>query len=384
MNAQRILAVIQKEWWEIVRDPLTLVMAFVVPMALLLLVGFGMTFDVENIPLAIQDRDGSAMSRDYAYRFIGSRYFDFKGFLSGERDAIPLLADGKLRAVIIVPEQFERDLLAGRPASVQVLLDGAFPDRTRVTKGYISAITRAASLDSLADYLSRTQGVSLAQASQTLQPVSLEVRYLYNQSLKSDWSVPPKLLMFILFFTPAFMTSLRVVREKELGTILNIYTSPLTRMEFVVAKLAPYVGIAMVNLIAMWLVVMSVFGVPFKGSVPLFLGASLLYVIATTSIGMLVSVFVRTQIAAMLISLFITFVPALQYSGLEIPIASMGLDAQVIAHLMPAMYYTRIIDGSFLKGVGVSVLWPDIAMLAAYAAALAGACYLFFHKRVRM
>jgi ABC-2 type transport system permease protein/ribosome-dependent ATPase len=384
MNAQRILAVIQKEWWEIVRDPLTLVMAFVVPMTLLLLVGFGMTFDVENIPLAIQDRDGSAMSRDYAYRFIGSRYFDFKGFLSGERDAIPLLADGKLRAVIIVPEQFERDLLAGRPASVQVLLDGAFPDRTRVTKGYISAITRAASLDSLADYLSRTQGVSLAQASQTLQPVSLEVRYLYNQSLKSDWSVPPKLLMFILFFTPAFMTSLRVVREKELGTILNIYTSPLTRMEFVVAKLAPYVGIAMVNLIAMWLVVMSVFGVPFKGSVPLFLGASLLYVIATTSIGMLVSVFVRTQIAAMLISLFITFVPALQYSGLEIPIASMGLDAQVIAHLMPAMYYTRIIDGSFLKGVGVSVLWPDIAMLAAYAAALAGACYLFFHKRVRM
>jgi ABC-2 type transport system permease protein/ribosome-dependent ATPase len=334
--------------------------------------------------LAIQDRDGSAMSRDYAYRFIGSRYFDFKGFLSGEREAIPLLADGKLRAVIIIPEQFERNLRAGRPASVQVLLDGGFPDRTRVTKGYISAITRAASLDSLADYLSRTQGVTLAQASQILQPVSLKVRYLYNQSLKSDWSVPPKLLMFILFFTPAFMTSLRVVREKELGTILNIYTSPLTRMEFLIAKLTPYVGIAMVNLIVMWLVVMSVFGVPFKGSVPLFLGASLLYVIATTSIGMLVSVFVRTQIAAMLISLFITFVPALQYSGLEIPIASMGLDAQVIAHLMPAMYYTRIIDGSFLKGVGFAVLWPDIAMLAAYAAALAGACYLLFHKRVRM
>lgn len=384
MNAKRIFAVMQKEWWEIVRDPLSLIMAFVVPIALMLLVGFGMTFDVENIPLAIQDRDGSAMSRDYAYRFIGSRYFDFKGFLSNERQAIPLLMDGKLRAVIIIPEKFERNLQAGSPASVQVLLDGGFPDRTRVTKGYISAITRAASLDSLAAYISRTQGVSLAQARQILQPLSLEVRYLYNQSLKSDWSVPPKLLMFILFFTPAFMTSLRVVREKELGTIFNIYTSPLTRLEFLVAKLIPYVGIALINLVIMWLLVMNVFGVPFKGSIVLFLGASLLYVIATTSIGMLVSVFVRTQIAAMLISLFITFVPALQYSGLEIPVASMGPDAQVIAHLMPAMHYTRIIDGSFLKGVGFSVLWPDLVLLAVYATVLFGACYMLFHKRVRM
>lgn len=384
MNAKRIFAVMQKEWWEIVRDPLSLVMAFVVPISLMLLVGFGMTFDVENIPLAIQDRDGSAMSRDFAYRFIGSRYFDFKGFLTSEHQAIPLLMDGKLRAVIIIPEKFERNLQAGSPASVQVLLDGGFPDRTRVTKGYISAITRSASLDSLAAYVARTKGVSTAQAMQTLQPLSLEVRYLYNQSLKSDWSVPPKLLMFILFFTPAFMTSLRVVREKELGTIFNIYTSPLTRMEFLVAKLIPYVGIALINLVIMWLLVMNVFGVPFKGSVLLFFGASLLYVVATTCIGMLVSVFVRTQIAAMLISLFITFVPALQYSGLEIPVSSMGSDAQVIAHLMPAMHYTRIIDGSFLKGVGLSVLWPDIALLAVYATVLFSACYMLFHKRVRM
>lgn len=383
MSAQRIFAVIQKEWWEIIRDPLSLTMAFGVPIGLLLLVGFGMTFDVENIPLALLDRDGSSMSRDYAYRFIGSRYFDFKGFLANEREATPLLMDSKLRAVVIIPEHFERNLKAGSPATVQVLLDGAFPDRTRITKGYISAITGEASMDSLASYLSRTQGMPFAQARQTLQPLSLEVRYLYNQSLKSDWSVPPKLIMFILFFTPAFMTSLRVVREKELGSIFNIYTSPLTRMEFIVGKLAPYVGIALVNLIVMWLLVMSVFGVPFKGSFVLFFGASVLYVIATTGIGMLVSVFVRTQIAAMLISLFITFVPALQYSGLEIPIASMGKDAQIIAHLMPAMHYVGVIDGTFLKGVGLSVLWPSILSLTVYAVVVCCSCYLLFHKRVR-
>lgn len=383
MNVQRIRAVLQKEWWEIVRDPLSLTMAFGVPIGLLLLVGFGMTFDVANIPLAVLDRDGSSMSRDYAYRFIGSRYFDFKGFLGSEREATPLLMDGKLRAVIIIPEQFERNLAGGNPATVQVLLDGGFPDRTRITKGYISAMTREASLDSLAGYVSRTQGMSVAQARQTLQPLTLEVRYLYNQALKSDWSVPPKLIMFILFFTPAFMASLRVVREKELGSIFNIYTSPLTRLEFLAGKLLPYVGIALVNLLVMWLLVMSVFGVPFKGSVVLFLAASGLYVIATTGIGMLVSVFVRTQIAAMLISLFITFVPALQYSGLEIPIASMGKDAQLIAHLMPAMHYVSVIDGTFLKGVGLAVLWPNLLSLGVYAVVIVGACYLLFHKRVR-
>jgi ABC-2 type transport system permease protein/ribosome-dependent ATPase len=358
-------------------------MAFGVPVALMLLIGFGMTFDVENIPLAILDRDGSAMSRDYAYRFIDSRYFDFKGYLASEHEVAPLLMDGKLRAVIIIPEQFDRTLQAGRPASVQVLLDGALPDRTRITKGYISAINGAASAESLAAYLSHTQGVPLEQARALLQPFSLEIRYLYNQGLKSDWSIPPKLIMFILFFAPAFMTSLRVVREKELGTIFNIYTSPLTRVEYLIGKLAPYVTIALIDLVILWLLAIQVFGAPFKGSFLLFLGASLLYVIATTCIGMLVSVFVRTQVAAMLISLFITFVPALQYSGLEIPIASMGPDAQVIAHMMPAMHYTRVIDGTFLKGVGLAVLWPDILLLALYATVLFAACYLLFHKRLR-
>ena len=383
MKAKRILAVIQKEWWEIVRDPLSLVMAFVVPIGLLLLVGFGMTFDVDNIPLAILDRDASSASRDFAHRFIDSRYFDFKGYLSSEREATPLLMDSKLRAVIIIPEQFERDLQSGSPAAVQVLLDGGFPDRARITKGYISAITGEASMDSLAGYLSRTQGLPIAQARQALQPLTLEVRYLYNQSLKSDWSVPPKLIMFILFFTPAFMASLRIVREKELGSIFNVYTSPLTRLEYLIGKLAPYVGIALVNLTVMLLLVMIVFGVPFKGSFVLFFSASLLYVIATTGIGMLVSVFVRTQIAAMLISLFITFVPALQYSGLEVPIASMGKDAQVIAHLMPAMHYVRVIDGTFLKGVGLSVLWPSFLSLTFYAVVVVGLCHWLFHKRVR-
>ena len=383
MSARRILAVIHKESREIVRDPLSLTMAFIMPVALLLLIGFGMTFDVQNIPLAIIDYDHSAQSREYAYRFIASPYFDFKGYLSDEPAAARLLMDGKLRAVIIIPEQFERRLQRGQPGSVQVLLDGALPDRARFTKGYISAITASASSESVAAYLSRAQGMPAGQAAQMLQPVSLEVRYLYNQALKSDWSIPPKLVMFILFFVPAFMTSLRVVREKESGTIFNIYTSPLTRVEFLIGKLAPYVVIAFVNTLILWALVMWVFGVPFKGSVAVFVIASLLFVISTTCIGMLVSVFVRTQVAAMLIALVITFVPALQYSGLEVPIASMARQEQAIAHAMPAMHYTLVTDGTFLKGLGLAVLWPNLFILAAYAAGLFAASSLLFHKRVK-
>lgn len=377
------MAVMRKEWWEMVRDPLSLVMGFFVPVALMLLIGYGMTSDVENIPLAIVDRDGTTASRDYAYRFIGSRYFDFKAYIRDERKVAPLLMDGKLRAVIVIPEKFERDLLTGRMVSVQTLLDGAFPDRTRVTKGYISAINSAASLDLLADHYSRREGVSAQEARQMLQPFSLEVRYLYNQGVESDWSIPPKLIMFILFFVPAFMTSLRVVREKEIGTIFNIYTSPLTRLEFLVAKLAPCIAIALINMVILWLLATLVFRAPFKGSLLLLFGAGTLFIVATTCIGMLVSVFVKTQIAAMLISLFITFVPALQYSGLEVPVASMGPDAQMIAHMMPAMHYVNVITGTFLKDVGLEVLWPDVLVLAAYAAGLFLMCYLLFHKRVR-
>lgn len=379
----RIAAVIHKEWREILRDPLSLIMAFVMPISLMLLIGFGMSFDVQNIPLALLDHDRSAASRDYAHRFTDSRYFDFRGMLAGEHEVEPLLMDGRLRAVIVIPEGFGQRLQAGQPADVQVLLDGAFPDRARVTKGYVSTINAAASMDRIAAFLSGIHGVPANDVRRQLEPVRLEMRYLYNQGLKSDWSVPPKLIMFILFFTPAFMTSLRVVREKELGTIFNIYTSPLTRIEFLLGKLAPYVTIAFTNLLLLWALVLTVFGVPFKGSAVLFLGTSLLYVIATTCVGMLVSVFVRTQVAAMVISLFITFVPALQYSGLEVPVGSMGPEAQFIAHLMPAMHYTRVIDGVFLKGAGLAVLWPDLLLLAFYAMALLTGCYRLFHKRVR-
>ncbi len=381
MNLQRVIAVAHKEWREIVRDKLFFALAFIIPTVLMLMFGFGLSLDVENIPMAIVDQDGSALSRDYAHRFIDSRYFHFLGYSHNERELTPLLTDNTIRAAIIIPEHFGADLLAGRPAQVQTLIDGTFPFRAQTTKGYIIAINSAVSAELLADYLTRLRGISHAQVLQIVQPVRLETRYLYNQSVKSIWSLAPKLIMVILMISPPFLTALGVVREKESGSIYNIYSSTLSRAEFLIGKLSPYVGISIFNALVLWCLATWLYAVPFKGPPLFFFVATVMYVICTTGIGLVVSVLVRTQTAAMIVTAIFTIVSAVLYSGILVPISSLTQAAQVIAHALPAMYYTNIVLGSFLKGVGFQALWLELMILALYAAVLFTIGYRMFSKR---
>jgi len=381
MNLKRVVAVAQKEWREIVRDRLFFSLAFIVPVTLMLMFGFGLSLDVENIPMAIVDHDGTALSRDYAHRYIDSRYFQFLGYSHNERELTPLLTDNKIRAAIIIPEHFEKDLLSGRPAQIQTLIDGTFPFRAQTTKGYIIAINSAVSSELLADYLTRLRGISHAQALSIVQPVRLEMRYLYNQSVKSIWSLAPKLIMVILMISPPFLTALGIVREKESGSIYNIYSSTLSRGEFLIGKLVPYVGISILNALVLWMLAIWLFAVPFKGPPVFFFLATVMYVICTTGIGLVVSVLVRTQTAAMIVTAIFTIVPAVLYSGILVPISSLTSAAQVIAHALPAMYYTDIVLGCFLKGVGLTALWLELLVLGLYAAVLFTVGYLMFSKR---
>ena len=381
MNIRRTLAVMSKESREIIRDRLFLALAFVVPAMLMLLFGYGLTLDVEDIPFAIVDYDNTASSRDYAYRFIGSRYFDFQGYSRDEALLAEKLSTNELRAYIIIPEHFERSLLNGRPATVQTMLDGTFPSRTETTKGYVIAINTAYSAERLAGYLGAVRGVSASTVAAALSPVTLDVRYLYNQSLLSVWSIAPKLIMVILMISPPFLTALGVVREKERGSIYNIYASTVSRGEFLIGKILPYVGISMINATIMWMLATFLFGAPFKGDLLFFLLATLIYVSCTTGIGLAVSVLVQTQVAAMVVTAIVTVVPAALYSGVLIPIPSLSGQAQLTAHLLPAMYYNNIVTGSFLKGAGMATLWPDVAVLFVYAVALFAIGFTMFSKR---
>ena len=381
MNLRRIAAVASKEWRETVRDRMFFLLAFLLPILWMLVFGYGLVLDVENIPFATVDRDHSTLSRDYLYRFSESRYFSFQGDLASEKDADALLQSGKIRAAIIVPEKFEERLLAGQPVGIQTLIDGTFPLRTDITKGYVIAINNAFSEEQLVDFFSRRNGISRSQAEVRIRPIKLEVRYLYNEEVRSTWSMVPALVMFILMLSSPMLTALGIVREKETGSIYNIYSSTVTRIEFLVGKLLPYMLISWVNALVLWVMGTVWFGVPFKGNLLFFLAASLVFVMCSTGIGLLVSLLVRTQIAALLITMIVGILPTILYSGLMVPVSSLSAGSQFQAHLFPGMYYTNIVRGAYLKGVGPEVLWVDVLALAVYAAVLWIVGYRLFSKR---
>lgn len=383
MNLRRIRAVVSKEWREVTRDRMFLLLAFLMPALWMIVFGYGLVLDVERIPFAVVDRDQSSMSRDYLYRFIESRYFAYKGSLSSETEVDEWLRTGKARAVIVVPEKFQERLVEGRSVGVQTLLDGTFPLRADITKGYIIAINSAVNGDLLADYLARLRGLARPEAGRRIHPVTLEVRYLYNEEVRSTWSTVPALVMLSLMVASPLLTALGVVREKETGSIYNIYSATASRLEFLAGKLLPYVLISAINVVVLWLMAVIVFVVPFKGNLGLFFGTSLLFVLTSTGIGLVVSLLVNTQQAALIITVVISTVPTILFSGLIVPVSSLSPAAQVQAHLFPGMYYTNIVRGTFLKNVGAAVMWTDILALAGYTAVLGLIGYRLFTKRPR-
>lgn len=383
MNLARAATVASKEWREMVRDRMFVLLAFLLPALWMLVFGYGLVLDVEEIPVVVLDRDHTSLSRDYVYRFVTSRYFDFKGSLIDDREVGQWLDSGKARVVVVIPEKFEERLLAGQPIAVQTLIDGTFPLRADITKGYVIAINGAFSGDLLEDYVARTRGLSREGADRLTRPIDLEVRYLYNEEVRSSWSTIPALVMFSLMLAPPLLTALGIVREKESGSIYNIYSATVGKAEYLAGKLAPYVLVSFVNAVVLWLLATLWFGVPFKGNVTLFLFSALLFVLTSTGIGLLVSIVVSTQIAALIVTMIIAIVPTTLFSGLIVPISSLSPGAWVQAHFFPGMYFTTIARGTFLKGVGLDVLWPDVLALALYAAALRLVGYRLFTKRPR-
>lgn len=373
-----------KEWREVTRDRLFLLLAFLMPPLWMVVFGYGLVLDVENIAFVVLDRDRSAFSRDYLYHFVQSRYFAYRGAVVSEAETDRWLRSGKARAAIVIPEKFEERLLSGQPAQVQTLIDGTFPLRADITKGYVIAVNSAVNDDLLVDHLARTRGLAREDVRRRIRPITLEVRYLYNEEVRSAWSTVPALVMLSLMVSSPLLTALGVVREKETGSIYNIYSATVTRLEFLSGKLLPYVGISAFNVVVLWLLAVHLFAVPFKGSLMLFLGTSILFVLTSTGIGLLVSLLVNTQQAALIITMVVSTVPTILFSGLIVPVSSLSRSSQVQAHLFPGMYYTNIVRGTFLKNVGPTVLWPDIMALGAYAIVLGLMGYRLFSKRPRL
>ncbi len=371
-SLRRLLGYAYREMLELRRDPIRLTFALLGSVLLMLILGFGITLDVENLRFAVLDRDDTPESRMVIENIGGSRYFVEQAPIRDSDELDRRMQSGELALALEIPAGFGRDLRRGDVPSLAAWIDGAMPFRGETLRGYVIGLHAQTMTELVA---SRTGRVPVSL------PVSIETRYRYNQDFKSLNAMVPAVIPLLLVFIPAILTALSVVREKELGSITNLYVTPVTRLEFLLGKQLPYIGLSMVSFVGLVLLAVLVFQVPVKGSVLLLSAAALIYVTATTGIGLLVSSFTRTQIAALAATAILTMLPTIQFAGLTDPVTSLDGFGRVVGELWPATYFLLISRGIFTKDLGLANLQAPIGMLMLFVPVLIGLCVLLLRKQ---
>jgi ribosome-dependent ATPase len=360
----RMWAYARREAVEIRRDPVRLSFAVFLPMILMLLFSYGISFDIENLAYAVLDHDRTPESREYLDEFAHSRYFREHPPIATYDELERRLQSGEIKLAIEIPPEFGRDLTRGRRPEASVWLDGSLPFRADTSRSYIEVAHQ--------HYLAlRAQRDALRARHDPSQwplrpPLDLEVRMRYNQAFVSVNAEVPGSLMLNLLLIPAALCALGVVREKEVGSITNFYASPVTSGEFLLGKQLPYVALGMVNFVSLVALGVFVLGVPVKGSLVTLTFGALLYVLAATGFGMLVSTVVRTQIAAIFAVAILTILPAVNFSGLLTPVSSLGRVAKMIGLGFPSTFFQQISVGTFTKALDFRELSTDLLILAVF------------------
>ncbi len=363
-----------RESLELLRDPIRLVFALAGSVFLMLIMGYGLTMDVEDLRFAVLDYDRTPQSRDYVQNIAGSRYFLEQPPLRDSADMERRLRSGEIALAIEIPPGFGRDLKRGRTPELGVWVDGSMPFRGETAGGYVEGM-HYQYLKDLARHSTSATGASSL--------VDLEMRYRYNQDYKSLYAMVPAMLPLLLAFLPSILTALAVVREKELGSITNFYVTPVTRIEFLVGKQFPYIAVSMVSFLGQVALALWVFQVPIKGDFIALTLAAFLYVSATTAIGLLMSTFTRTQIAALAGAAIGTILPAVQFSGLVDPVASLEGAGYWIGQFYPTTYFLVVSRGVFTKALGFAELADQIVALALFAPVLVGLSALLLRRQER-
>jgi ribosome-dependent ATPase len=372
-SLQRLLAYTIREALELLRDPIRLGFSLLGTTLLMLVFGFGVSTDVNNLSFAVLDRDQSPESRAYLEELRGSSYFVEKAPLTDDAEMDNRLKSGSISAAIEIPPSFGSDIKRGRPVSVSALVDGAMPFRAETIRGYLQGMHQLY----LTDPAVKTAMPAAAP------PADIEVRFKFNQDFDSIYALVPSNMSMLLALFPAILMALAIVREKELGSITNLYVTPVTRFEFLIGKQLPYIAVAMVNFTLMLLLALLVFKVPLKGSFPTLLLGVLIYVTTMTGYGMLISAFTRTQIAALFGTAILTVLPATQFAGMMTPVSSLAAEAQVIGRGFPMTYFVPISVGTFTKGLGFADLGVDLLALMAFIPVLTLLSVLLLRKQER-
>jgi ABC-2 type transport system permease protein len=361
MSFRRTRAMFRKEILHIVRDSRSLAMALAVPIVMLILFGYGLTLDVDHIPTLVYDSDRSPQSRDLIAQFAGSRFFEIIGTVDNYHAIERSIDRDQCLLAVVIQRGFARDLAAGRAAAVQLIYDGSDSNTASIAKGYADAMLGSYSLQLRATAMNRRGGARLDP------PVDARLRVLYNSELKSKNYIVPGLISVILAIITALITSLTIAREWEMGTMEQLLSTPLRPAEIVLGKMAAFFVVGIVDTAISIAAGLLVFRVPLRGSPWLLVVSSCLFLLGSLCWGILISALTRSQVLAYQMGMLSSFLPAFLLSGFVYSIENMPQAIQIISHIVPARYFVTILKGVFLKGIGIELLWGQLAFLAAFA-----------------
>lgn len=370
-SLRRLLGYAYRESLELWRDPIRLAFAVFGSVLLMFVLGYGISLDVDKLRFAVLDRDDTPESRDYARQIAGSRYFVEQAPLNSVEELDRRMQSGEVSLAVEIPAGFGHDLRRGQRPEIGVWVDGAMPYRGENIRNYIEGLHQTYIATLIREHTGNTPGSS----------ISLQSRYRHNQDFKSLYAMVPAVIPILLVLIPAILTALGVVREKELGSITNLYVTPVTRLEFLLGKQLPYIVLALFSFCCMLVQAVWLFDVPVKGSLAALFLAALLYVTATTGLGLLFSSVTNTQIAALFGTAILTVLPTVQFSGLTTPVSSLVGASVWVGKGYPATYFLLISRGVFSKALGVAELWPHFLALAAFIPVLTLLSVLLLKKQ---
>ncbi|EPO3852436.1 ribosome-associated ATPase/putative transporter RbbA [Klebsiella pneumoniae] len=371
-SLRRLFSYSRREALELRRDPVRSTLALLGTVILMFIMGYGISMDVEDLRFAVLDRDQTLSSQGWSQNLAGSRYFIEQAPLHSYDELDRRMRDGELAVAIEIPPNFGRDIARGTPVQIGVWVDGAMPNRAETVRGYVQAMHLAWLQEMAGRQSSPQRDTSL---------ISIETRYRYNPDVKSLPAIVPAVIPLLLMMIPAMLSALSVVREKELGSIINLYVTPTTRTEFLLGKQLPYIVLGMFNFFLLCALSVFVFGVAHKGSFLTLTLAALLYVTIATGLGLLISTFMKSQIAAIFGTAIITLIPATQFSGMIDPVASLEGPGRWIGQIYPTSHFLTIARGTFSKALNISDLWGSFIPLLIAVPLVLGLSVLLLKKQ---